>query len=66
MPSSVSKRYSLSIRDPGQLLPQLRELVAAPRQRFLGLEQLQPGGKPLFTCSGLVVGLFLSFALLMT
>jgi hypothetical protein len=47
-------------------LPQLRELVAAPRQRFLGLEQLQPGGKPLFTCSGLVVGLFLSFALLMT
>src|SRR5713226_5705280 len=42
--------------DPGQLLPPPRQLVAAPRQRLLGLEQLQPGHKLLFTCSGLVIG----------
>jgi hypothetical protein len=42
--------------DPGQLLPPLRQLVAMPRQRLLGLEKLQPGRKPLFTRSGLVVG----------
>ena len=42
--------------NPGQLLPLPRQLVAAPRQRLLGLEQLQPGRKPLFTCSGLVIG----------
>jgi hypothetical protein len=34
--------------DPGQLLPPPRQFVATPRQRLLGLEQLQPGGKPLF------------------
>src|SRR5215469_11901370 len=42
--------------EPGQLLPPPRQLVAAPRQRLLGLEQLQPRRKPLFTCSGLVIG----------
>ena len=42
--------------NPGQLLPLLREFVATPRQRLLGLEQLQPGRKPLFTCSGFVFG----------
>ena len=41
---------------PGQLLPPARQFVAAPRQRLLGLEQLQPGRKPFFTCSGLVIG----------
>src|SRR5467141_3806978 len=47
--------------DPWQLLPQPRQLVAPPRQRLLGLEQLQAGRKPLFACSGLVVGQSLSF-----
>ncbi len=42
--------------NPGQLLPPPRQFVAPPRQRLLGLEQLQPGRKPLFTCSGLVIG----------
>src|SRR5260370_41739179 len=41
---------------PGQFLPLPREFVAAPRQRLLGLEQLQPGRQPLFTCPGLVRG----------
>src|SRR5204862_1163521 len=41
---------------PGQLLPRLRQFVAPPRQRLLGLEQLQPGRQPLFTGSGLVIG----------
>src|SRR5260370_34701522 len=41
--------------NPGQLLPQPRQFVATPRQRLLGLEQLQPGRKPLFACSGLVI-----------
>src|SRR6266513_2673693 len=30
--------------------------AAAPPQGLLSLEQLQPGRKPLFTCSDLVVG----------
>src|SRR5260370_41153052 len=38
---------------PGQLLPLPRQFVASPRQRLLGLEQLQPGRQPLFTCPGL-------------
>src|SRR5207245_4266626 len=42
--------------NPGQLLPPPRQLIAAPRHFLLGLEQLQPGRKPLFTCSGLMVG----------
>ncbi len=42
--------------NPGQLLPPPRQFVAPPRQRLLGLQQLQPGRKPLFTCSGLVIG----------
>src|SRR5258708_2290763 len=41
---------------PGQFLPPTRQFVAPPRQRLLGLQQLQPGCKPLFTCSGLVSG----------
>src|SRR5439155_4483980 len=41
--------------DPRQLLPPPRQLVATPRHFLLGLEQLQPGRKPLFTCSGLMV-----------
>src|SRR6266480_7842558 len=48
---------------PGQLLPPLRQLIAPPRQFLLGLEQLQPGRKPLFTCSSLMVShRFLSFS----
>src|SRR5229473_3359054 len=42
--------------NPRQLLPPPRQFVATPRQRLFGLEQLQPGRKPLFTCSGLVIG----------
>ena len=49
--------------NPGQLLPLLRQLIAAPRQFLLGLEQLQPSCKPLFTRSSLVnadeAGLFM-------
>src|SRR2546422_2087552 len=41
--------------DPRQLLPALRQLVAAPRQLFLRLKQLEPSGKPLFPCSGCVL-----------
>ena len=41
--------------NPRQPLPPLRQFVATPRQRLLGLEQLQPGRKPIFTCSDLVV-----------
>src|SRR5207245_7460311 len=41
--------------DPGQLLLLPRQLVAASRQLLLGLEQLQPRGKPLLTCSNLVI-----------
>jgi len=48
--------------NPGQLLPPSRQLVASSRQFLLGLEQLQPGRKPLFTCSGLMISdRFLSF-----
>src|SRR5258708_24723148 len=48
--------------NPGQLLPPPRQFVATPRQRLLGLQQLQPGRKPLLPCSGLVIGHgFLSF-----
>ena len=42
--------------NPRQLLPLPRQFVAAPGQLLLGLEQLQPGRKPLFTCSSLVIG----------
>src|SRR6266851_485104 len=42
--------------DPGQLLAPPRELVAAPGQLLLGVQQLQPGGKPLVTSPGLVSG----------
>ena len=41
--------------DPRQLLPPLRQLVAAPRELLLRLEQLEPRCKPLFTCSGHVL-----------
>src|SRR5215212_6383678 len=41
--------------NPRQPLPPLPQFVATSRQRLLGLEQLQPGRKPLFTCSDLVV-----------
>src|SRR5215216_2311945 len=37
--------------DPGELLPPPGELVAAPSQLLLGLEQLEPGHKPLLTRS---------------
>src|SRR3954463_4152144 len=38
--------------DPRQLLSPARELIATPRQLLLGFQQLEPGGKPLFTRSG--------------
>src|SRR5579864_3036510 len=40
--------------NPGQILPLMRQFVATARQRLLGLEQFQPGRKPLFTGSGFV------------
>ena len=40
--------------DPWQLLPPLRQLVAAPRELLLRLQQLQPRCQPLFMCSGQV------------
>src|SRR5205085_5800272 len=48
--------------NPWQLLPSTRQLVATARQFLLGLEQLQPGCKPLLTCSSLILShYFLSF-----
>src|SRR5204863_2020611 len=41
--------------DPGQLLPPPRQLVAAPRELLLRLEQLEPRCQPLLTCSSLVL-----------
>src|SRR6266498_4001627 len=40
--------------NPRQRLPPPRQLVAAPREFLLRLEQLEPCCEPLFTCSGLV------------
>src|SRR5262249_14740290 len=40
--------------DPGQLLPPSRQLVAAPRELLLRLEQLEPRRQPLFTGPGRV------------
>src|SRR5262249_30531200 len=37
---------------PGQRLPALRQLVAAPRELLLGLEQAAPRGKPLLPGTG--------------
>src|SRR5438094_4393702 len=49
--------------NPRQLLPFSRQLIASPRQFLLGIEHLQPGRKPLFTCSSLMVShRFLSFS----
>jgi hypothetical protein len=42
--------------NPRQLLTSARQLVAAAGQLLLLLEQFEPSCKPLFTCSGLVVG----------
>src|SRR5262249_12677445 len=36
--------------NPRQLLPPLRQLVAAPRELLLRLEQREPRCQPLFTC----------------
>src|SRR5262245_44793400 len=41
--------------NPRQPLPPLRQFVATSCQCLLFLEQLQPGRKPLFTSSNLVV-----------
>jgi hypothetical protein len=41
---------------PRQPLALSRRLVALPRELLLRLEQLEPRGEPLFTCSGLVLG----------
>src|SRR5262249_4836884 len=38
--------------DPRQLLPPLRQLVAAPRELLLRGEQLEPRCQPLFACPG--------------
>src|SRR5207302_4742887 len=40
---------------PRQLLPPPRQVVAAPRELLLGLEQIEPGREPLFTCPGSVL-----------
>ena len=41
--------------DPRQLLPPPRQLVAAPCEFLLRLEQRAPRCEPLFTCSGHVL-----------
>src|SRR5262249_33557413 len=41
--------------DPRQLPPPLRDLVALPRECFLGVEQLEPRREPLFTCASAVL-----------
>src|SRR5438046_294997 len=41
--------------NPRQFLPFSRQLIATAGQFLLGLEQLQPGRKPLFTCSSFTV-----------
>src|SRR6516164_5624886 len=41
--------------NPGQFLPLLRQLVAAPRKLLLRLEQLEPCREPLLTCAGSVL-----------
>src|SRR5512145_2715386 len=41
--------------DPRQLLPPSRQLVAAPCELLLGLEQLEPRCQPLGTCPGHVL-----------
>src|SRR5216684_2316837 len=41
--------------NPRQLLPPSRQLVAAPRELLLRLEQLQPRREPFFTCPGHVL-----------
>src|SRR6058998_2095307 len=41
--------------NPRQLLPPPRQVIAAPRQLLLGFEQFQPGGKPFFACSSLML-----------
>ncbi len=50
------ERVLLFDTDPRELLPLLRELVSAAGVVLLGLEQLEPGGEPLLTCSCPMVG----------
>jgi hypothetical protein len=47
-------------RDPGQLLPLLRNGVAEPGVLLLACEELLARCKPLFTCSDLVIRHWLS------
>src|SRR5947208_10294523 len=41
--------------NPRQFLPFSRQFIATAGQFLLGFEQLQPGRKPLFTCSSLMI-----------
>ncbi|MNT15476.1 hypothetical protein D3C72_1505290 [compost metagenome] len=41
---------------PWQVLALLRQFVAAPRQCFFRLQQLEPGGQPVFARGGCVCG----------
>jgi hypothetical protein len=41
--------------DPWQRLPPPRQLVTAPRELLLRLEQFEPRCQPLFTCPGHVL-----------
>jgi len=60
-PSSVSKRYSLPIRTHGKSCRR-RAGWSLSRVSLLGLDQIEAGRKPLFTCSGLmVIHRFISF-----
>src|SRR5258707_7050226 len=45
----------LVVPHPRPFLAPLRQFVAAPRERLLLREQLQPGFKPLFTSSDIIV-----------
>src|SRR5262249_60282933 len=55
--SSLVGLESIRLVDPAprHLLSSLRQLVAAPRERLLRLEQLEPRREPLFPCPPLVL-----------
>ena len=55
VPSSVSNRYVLPDRDPGQLAALARQLVSHPGVLLLALKQLAASGLPLRTADNLVI-----------
>jgi len=56
VPLSVSKRYALSIRTQGSACRRRASSSLRRVSSFSASSSSRPGRKPLFTCSGLVVG----------